>query len=189
MAAAGEAFRALKGDVENLLHNFEVTNLHYDRLTPDYFHPGRSARVLLNGQPVGQFGQLASDIAAARKLRQDIYLAEIDLERLYALPLRKPLFTPLPKYPGVERDFSFVFADAIAFEEIHAAVCALRIVELRAFQPIEIFRGGSVPRGSYSILLRATLQSDEGTFRDDQITAASGKIVAALQSLGGMQRV
>ena len=187
-AEAVEAFRALKGDVENLLSTFECGDLRCDRLTPDYYHRGRSARVLVNGEPIAQFGQLAADVAATRKLRQDVYLAEIDLERLYALPLRKALFTPLPKYPAVERDFSFVFADAIAFEQIDAAVRSLNLAELRTFRPVEIFRGGSISAGKYSVLLRVTLQSDEGTMRDEQITAISGKIIAALEKLGGAQR-
>jgi phenylalanyl-tRNA synthetase beta chain len=187
-AEAVEAFRALKGDVENLLSAFGCGDLRYDRQTPDYYHRGRSARVLVNGEPIAQFGQLAADVAAARKLRQDVYLAEIDLERLYALPLRKALFAPLPKYPAVERDFSFVFADAITFEQIDAAVRSLNLAELRTFRPVEIFRGGSISAGKYSVLLRVTLQSDEGTMRDEQITATSGKITAALEKLGGAQR-
>ena len=61
---------------------------------------------------VAQFGQIHPDVAAARKLRQDVFLAEIDLEALYELGLRRGKFAPLGKYPAVERDFSFVFADA-----------------------------------------------------------------------------
>ena len=187
-ASAAEAFRSLKGDIEGLLDLFECGDIRYDRETPEYFHRGRSARALINGLPMAQFGQLAAEVAAARKLRQDIYLAEIDLELLYALPPRRVLFTPLAKYPAVERDFSFVFADSVTFGEMESSVRALNIPDLRAFRPVEIFRGGSVPAGKHSILLRVTLQSDEGTLRDDQITAAAGKIVAALDQLGGVQR-
>jgi phenylalanyl-tRNA synthetase beta chain len=60
--------------------------------------------------------------------------------------------------------------------------------ELRSFLPVEIFRGGSIPAGQYSILLRARLQSDEGTLRDEEIAGFAGKIVGALQGLGGVQR-
>jgi phenylalanyl-tRNA synthetase beta chain len=60
---------------------------------------------------------------------------------------------------------------------------------LREFKPVEIFRGGSIGAGKYSILLRTKLQSDEGTLRDEQIAQWSAKIVAALQGLGGVQRV
>ena len=65
----------------------------------------------------------------------------------------------------------------------------LGLAELREFKPVEIFRGGAIGAGKYSILLRAKLQSDEGTLRDEQIAQWSGQIVAALQGLGGVQRV
>src|SRR5579872_4557777 len=186
-AAAAEAFRGFKGDVENLLNAFAGT-VTYQRTIVEYFHPGRSARALVNGALVAQFGQIHPAVAAARKLRQDVYLAEVDLEQLYKIGLRTVKFSPLGKYPAVERDFSFVFADGVTFAQIHAAVLELSIAELRDLQPIEIFRGGSIPSGKYSMLLRVRLQSADRTLRDDELAQWSGKIVGALTALGGSQR-
>jgi phenylalanyl-tRNA synthetase beta chain len=188
-AAAAEAFRSFKGDVENLLAAFEYRELSFDRETPEYFHPGRSARALMDGVVVAQFGQIAEDVKAQRKLRQDVFLAEINLEKLHAYGLRTVRFSPLAKYPAVDRDFSFVFSDDVEFEAMRRAVLGLRLKALREFSPVEIFRGGSIGAGKYSILLRARLQSDEGTLRDEQIAEWSAAIVGALQALGGAQRV
>ena len=58
-AAAAEAFRGFKGDVENLLAAFACRELSFDRETAEYFHPGRSARALMDGAVVSQFGQIA----------------------------------------------------------------------------------------------------------------------------------
>ena len=187
-ALAAEAFRSFKGDVENLLAAFACRELSSDRETAEYFHPGRSARALMDGAVVAQFGQIAEAVKTERKLRQDVFLAEIDLERLHALGLRTVRFTPLGKYPAVERDFSFVFGDDVEFQAMRRAVMGLRIPQLREFRPVEIFRGGSFGAGKYSILLRVKLQSDEGTLRDEQIAQWSSQIVAALQGLGGVQR-
>jgi phenylalanyl-tRNA synthetase beta chain len=183
-----EAFRAFKGDVESLLGIFASGSLSFDRETAEYFHPGRSARALLDGAPVAWFGQVAEGVKAARKLRQDVFLAEFDLDRLHELGLRTVAFAPQAKYPAVERDFSFVFSDEVEFEEIRRGVIGLGLAELRSFVPVEIFRGASIGAGKYSILLRARLQSDAGTLRDEQIAWWAGQIVAALQGLGGMQR-
>ena len=68
------------------------------------------------------------------------------------------------------------------------AVAAAQLNELREFKPVEMFRSGSIGAGKYSILLRARLQSDEETLRDEQIAVWSAKIVATLQGLGGVQR-
>jgi phenylalanyl-tRNA synthetase beta chain len=188
-AAAVEAFRSFKGDVENLLAAFAFRELSFDRETAEYFHPGRSARALMDGAVVAQFGQIVESVKAERKLRQDVFLAEIDLERLHALGLRTVRFAPLRKYPAVERDFSFVFGDEVEFEAMRRAVMGLGIPEIREFRPVEIFRGGSIESGHYSILLRAKLQSTEETLRDDvQVVRCSAEIVNALRRLGGVQR-
>ncbi|MGC2259580.1 MAG: phenylalanine--tRNA ligase subunit beta [Candidatus Sulfotelmatobacter sp.] len=187
-AAAAEAFRSFKGDVENLLTAFQYRELSFDRKTAEYFHPGGSARAVMDGAVVAQFGQIAEDVKSQKKLRQDVFLAEIDLEQLHAHGLRTVKFAPLAKYPAVERDFSFVFSDDVEFEAMRRVVMGLRLKELREFNPVEIFRGGSIDAGKYSILLRARLQSDEGTLRDEQIAEWSSQMVAALQGLGGVQR-
>ena len=187
-AQVTEEFRAFKGDVENLLSAFAGSELQFDRETAEYFHRGRSARALMDGAPVAQFGQIAEPVKASRKLKEDVYLAEFDLDALHARGLQRVLYRPLGKYPGVERDFSFVFSDEIEFGAMQRAVEDLRITELREFRPVEIFRGGSIEPGKYSILLRSRLQSDEGTLRDEQIAAWSEKIAGALRGLGGAQR-
>jgi phenylalanyl-tRNA synthetase beta chain len=187
-AVAAETFRGFKGDVENLLAPFG-SYLSLDRKTAEYFHPGRSARAKIDAVVVAQFGQVHPEVAAARKLRQDVYLAEFDLEKLYELGLRPVRFRTLGKYPAVERDFSFIFSDDIPFIEMRKTVAELDIREVKDFQPIEIFRGGSIAEGKYSVLLRVRFQSPERTLREDEVTLWSGKIVAALTGLGGVQRI
>jgi phenylalanyl-tRNA synthetase beta chain len=182
------SFFDIKGDLENLLDSFQYRTLVYDAQTPDYFHPGRSARAVIDGVPVAYFGQLHPDIASSRKLRQDVFVGEIDLDQLDARGLRKINYTDLPRYPAVERDFSFLFADTIRFEQIREAVASLALAELRSFLPGEIFRGKSVPGGKYSLLMRARFQSGERTLREDEVSEWVGQITRALENLGGAQR-
>ncbi len=183
-----DIFRSFKGDVETLLRAFQHKSLTFDTQTADYYHSGRSARALMDGEPVAQFGQLHPQIASSRKLRQEVFIAEIFADRIYSRSLREIRYQPLPRFPGVERDFSLLFDDGVTFDKMRAAVRSLALPELRSFSPVEIFRGGSVPTGKYSILLRATFQSLERTLREDEVADCSAKIVATLQQLGGTQR-
>ncbi len=188
-AARPFSFFDLKGEVESLLAPFSHWTLYYDAETADYYHPGRSARAVLDGATVAQFGQIHPDVAAARKLRQDVFVAEIYLDRLYQHDLRQVRYEALPRFPAVERDFSFVFDDGVQFSKIYESVCGLGIAELRSFVPVEIFRGEKVGARKYSILLRAKLQSSERTLRDDEVAQWAGQIAQALEGLGGAQRV
>jgi len=183
-----DVFRSFKGDVATLLGSFQRRVCSFDSETAEYYQPGRSARALLDGEVVAQFGQVESQVAATRKLRHEVFIAEIFADSLYARPGREMLYRPLPKFPAVERDFSFVFKDEITFNKIKTAIHDIQLKDLRSFAPIEIFRGGSVPAGSYSILVRAKFQSFARTLREDEVNDWSAKIVAALQQLGGAQR-
>jgi phenylalanyl-tRNA synthetase beta chain len=187
-AARPFSFFDLKGDVESLLRLFQHNALYYDAHTGEYYHPARSARAVMDGATVAQFGQIHPQIAVARKLRQDVFVAQLYLDRLYKHGLRQARYQPLPRYPAVERDFSFVFDDAVAFEKIQQAVAGLNLRELRSFVPVEIFRGGSVPAGKYSLLLRATFQSNERTLVEDEVAQWSVQVIQALEKLGGKLR-
>lgn len=182
------SFFDVKGDVETLLHAFQHQAVEYKAGTADYYHPGRSARAVMDGELVAQFGQIGRETAAGRKLRQDVFVAEIYLDRLYRHGLREVRYRALPRYPAVERDFSFVFTELVTFEKISQAVGGLHLIELRSFVPLEIFRGGSVAEGNYSLLLRATFQSGERTLREDEVAQWSAQIVKALEGIGGVMR-
>jgi phenylalanyl-tRNA synthetase beta chain len=181
-------FFDMKGDIEAMLAAFQYNNLYFDANAADYYHPGRSARLVMDGRKVAQFGQIHPKVAAQRKLKQDVFVAEFDLERLYQQPLREIAYQKVANYPAVDRDFSFIFADKVTFERIRNAVDALRLSELRRFWPVEVFRGGSVPAGKFSVLLRAEFQSAGRTFRDEEVALWAAQIVAALNALGGNQR-
>lgn len=181
-------FFHLKGDIEQLLHEFQADSLKYDRKVPGYYHPGRAARATVNGTAVAYFGQVHPDIATARKLKQDVFLAELVPSQLFVSELREPDYKPVSRFPVVERDFSLIFDEGTEFERMNALVSALKIDELKSFEPVEIFRGGSLPQDKYSLLLRARFQSSERTLRDDEVSAWSQQIVKAMESLGGTMR-
>ena len=182
------SFFDLKGDIEHLLAAFACNSIYYDANTADYYHPGRSARAVINGTTVAQFGQIHPEVAAARKLRQDVFVTELYLDRLYKHELKQVRSEALPRFPGVERDFSFLFDDAVSFERIHQAVDALNLPELRGFEPVEVFRGEKLGAGKYSVLVRVTFQAADRTLRDDEVATWSEQIIQALEAFGGAQR-
>ena len=190
-------FFHVKGDIEQLLGAFQHSILYFDDKVPAYFHPGRSARAVLDGETVACIGQLHPDVGAARKLRQDVFLAEVMLERLYRYPLREPKYQRFSKFPAVGRDFSFFFDDGVTFDHIKSAAEELGIREMQSFYPAEVYRSEKILSSKtglngaparYSILLHAEFQSEEHTLRDDEVAQWSAQIVKALEGLGGTLR-
>ena len=188
-------FYDMKGVIEEILEKFALRSFYFDTfaadagIIPAWLHPGRSARAVADGLTVAWFGQLHPAQAQQRKLRQSVFVGEIYLDRLYRLPLRQPIAPELSRYQGVERDFSFIFPDAVRWQSIAEALENLRIAELTAFTPREIFRASqSLPSGHYSILVRVTFQALERTLREEELQGYSQAVTTALESLGGRQR-
>ncbi|HEY0703567.1 MAG TPA: phenylalanine--tRNA ligase subunit beta [Candidatus Acidoferrales bacterium] len=153
-----------------------LMNIHATRI---FLAAGAAQRTYL-----GPAGQIARKIADEFKFRQDVFVAELKLEPLLqgfeaaAAGLR---FKPLPRFPAVERDFSLVLADGVSFAQVAAAIRELGIAELQNIEALDLFRGGQVPAGKYSLMIRATFQSAEATFTDAQLNDFSMRIVTALQ--------
>jgi phenylalanyl-tRNA synthetase beta chain len=181
-------FFHVKGDVEQLLAAFDLSAITFDRAVPTWLHPGRAARARTGDITLAIFGQLHPEVAAARKLKQDVWVAEVFVEPLYRFALRQPTYTPVSKYPAVERDFSFVLPEGAEFASIRQKISALGIAELTALVPAETFRGGSLAAGTYSLLLRVRFQSTERTLRDDEVADWAQQIVKSVESLGGSLR-
>ncbi len=162
---------------------------------PAWLSAARSAHFSVaqhRGERLGVAGQLARPVADQLKLRQDVYLAELKLEPLYAAidSARAALrFVPWPRYPAVERDFSLVLADGITFAQVEQTIRALGIAELQSIQAADLFRGGQIPAGKYSLMIRVKFQSLQGTLTDSQLAELGSRMVAALeQNLGASLR-
>ena len=144
------------------------------------------------GEAIGVAGQLARGIADQLKLRQDVFVAELQLEPLLAAieSARATLhYTPLPRFPAVERDFSLVLDDGVPFAQVEEAIRALNIPELQSIEPADLFRGGQVPAGKFSLMVRVAFQSAEATLTDAQLSSFSARIVEALEkNLGAALR-
>jgi phenylalanyl-tRNA synthetase beta chain len=155
--------------------------------SPSWLEPGRSATAVLDGTPLAYFGELARNQAQQRKLRQTVYLAQLDLARLYLLPLRRASSHEISRYQTVERDFSFSFPDSVQYHTISATMTALAIPEMLSFRPVEIYRDKKSAE-VYSLLLRTIFQSFDRTLRDEELIAWSERIIGALAALGGILR-
>jgi len=161
-----------------------------NHVSGDWAHVARSGRVALHGEELGDAGQLARRVADRLKLRQDVFLAELRLEPVYAAirELRDSRrYEPLPRFPAVERDFSLLLGDGTHFSDVTQTIRSLGIAEIASIEAGDLFRGKNVPAGKYSLMVRVLFQSREATLTDAQIAEFSARIVAALKEKLGAQ--
>jgi phenylalanyl-tRNA synthetase beta chain len=193
-AARAIEFHDLKGVVEQVLARFQSRSDYFDRfdaeagLTPEWLHPYRSARVVVDGATVGWLGQLHPRVAAERKLKETVLLCELYLDRLYKLPLRQPIARELSRYQPVRRDFSLVLDESIAWQRIDEAVAGLRIPELVEWRAREVFRDAKLGAGEYALLLGTTFQAADRTLREEELQSFQARVVEAVGKVGARLR-
>jgi phenylalanyl-tRNA synthetase beta chain len=187
-AARETGFADLKGDLDNI--GGLIGELVWESGGPEWVIGARAARLYLkpaSGRQqefIGSAGQIAKRVAEQFKFRQNVFVAELKLEPLLAgfesaaAALR---FKPLPRFPEVERDFSLILPNGVPFAKVAETIQSLGIAELKNIEALDLFRGGQIPAGKHSLMIRVTFQSAEATFTDVQLSDFSSRIVTALQ--------
>jgi phenylalanyl-tRNA synthetase beta chain len=181
------SFADLKGSLDAIGQLADGNKAHvfdWHNGEPEWLHAAKRGKIHLGKIEIGTAGQLARRVADRLKLRQDVFLAELELDPLYAaMQAAKAArrYAPLPRFPAVERDFSLLLADGIAFSEIVDSIRSLGIHEVSSIEAVDLFRGKNVPAGKYSLLVRVTFQSREGTLTEAQINHFTGKIISILE--------
>src|SRR5882672_8292584 len=196
-AARDFSFADLKGDLDSI--GELCGGFCWEDGGADWLHAARRGSINLNTvkpseasnlSSLGVAGQLARRVAEKLKLRQDVFLAELRLEPVYAAmhsAKEARRYEPLPRFPAVERDFSLLLADGTKFSEVTKTIQSLGIGEIHSIEATDLFRGKNVPAGKYSLLVRVMFQSREATLTEAQISDFSGRIVAALEKQLGAQ--
>lgn len=177
-------FFDLKGDLEALLELFDIPQMEFRPEVCRPYEPGLAGCFVSEDQTLAVFGRLGRELETAYKLRQPLWLAEVEFDFLRTVPLRSRQFRAFSKYPAVERDFSLLVPASAPYTTLDRTLRDLAAEEMRSFHPVDLFRGGAIPAGHYSLLLRVTFQSPKHTLASEEIAALSARVLAALEPLG-----
>ena len=170
------------GEVDALLHKLNIQPASYEALTDNAaYHPGRCAKVSIDGVDVGVMGQVHPLAAANYGIDTDVYCAEIDFTKLFEMQLPDATYTPLPKYPTVSRDLSLVCSEDVTVAQAEAVITAAAGKLLRDVKLFDIYRGPGVPEGKKSMAFSLELRADDCTLTDTDSEAVVTKVLAALK--------
>lgn len=182
-------FYDVKGDVEALLAPLKPV---FEAAEHPAMHPGRCARVVLNGQAIGFVGELHPKWRQEWDLAQAPVMFELELNAVLAREV--PVFQAVSKHQAVERDIAVVVKESVTHAQVMAAVAAgvqggiLRnAVLFDVFRPKKLKAGeeaapGSLAQDEKSLGVRLTLGRDDAALSDVEIDTAMQGAIAALQS-------
>ncbi len=187
---AGETFFTLKGELEAVFAGLRIKKASYTAVkdNPSY-HPGRCAKVTVDGVDVGYLGQIHPLVAANYGIDGEVYCAEISLTELSEHRLPDPTYIPLPKYPSVARDLALICDEHITVAQVENVITAAAGKLLRGVKLFDIYRGIGVPAGKKSLAFSLELRADDRTLTDADSQQAVDKVLAALKDkLGAVLR-
>ena len=187
---AGENFFSLKGELEAVFAGLRMPKASYTAVkdNPSY-HPGRCAMVSIEGVDLGYMGQVHPLVAKNYGFDGEVYCAEINFSKLFELRLPDPTYVPLPKYPSVTRDLSFVCEEAVTVAAAEAVITKSAGKLLRNVNLFDIYRGTGVAEGKKSLAFSLELRADDRTLTDSDSESVMSKVLKALETeLGAVLR-
>jgi len=180
-------FFALKGSLEALAGQLGAEIVCEPAEEP-FLHPGRSARIAVDGQPAGWLGELHPLVARAWDLDTAVAF-ELDLAALVAAATAgTETFEDVTTFPAVNQDLAVVVPGALPAAELRAAVLAAGGELLRSAAVFDLYEGEQVGEGRKSVALRLEFRAADRTLSDDDVTPLRAAIEAELQRIGGELR-
>ncbi|HEX8105932.1 MAG TPA: phenylalanine--tRNA ligase subunit beta [Solirubrobacteraceae bacterium] len=180
-------FFAAKGVLEAMLGALRV-EFELEPGGAPFLHPGRAARVLIDGKPAGGLGEIHPQVAARWDLGRTAGF-ELDLDAVTAAAVSVPAYRDLTSFPSVRQDLAVIVGDDVPAAEVLRVVRAAGGALLAAVEVFDVYRGEQVGAGRASLALRLEFRASDRTLTDEEVAARRGKIVAALRDqLGGELR-
>ncbi len=159
-------FFDLKGDIETLLAG---QPLSFERLAHPALHPGRAARLLLEGKNIGLIGELHPIWVQKYDLGSAPVVFEIDLDALMHQPL--PVYRPVSRFPAVERDLALVVAQDQALAPLLHALRTAAPAIVQSIELFDLYQGKGLTENQKSLAFRIVMQDTEGTLADADVDA------------------
>ncbi len=170
------------GELELLAGHLDLDRFALQPYPCAYFNDEYSFRICYNNDiTVGRLGRLAPAVARYFGIKQECFMAEIELERLLSLPESAKCHKALPKYPGTERDIAIVVDSAAQCAVIMALIGKTGGALVEEVFPFDLYKRENIGQNKKSMAFRIRFRSLERTLTDAEVDQVMQEIIAALK--------
>jgi phenylalanyl-tRNA synthetase beta chain len=177
---AQEAITAWAAVVEGLL----VADARLENASAPGLHPTRSARIVVDGEPIGFLGEVDPGVLAAFDITERVAWIELDLERLLRSNHGADQVVPVSRFPSSDIDLAFEVDESVAAGDVERTLAGGSdlVVDVRLF---DVYRGDQVAAGKRSLAFTLRLQAADRTLTDDDVAGARQALITAVESNHG----
>ncbi|HEX4213986.1 MAG TPA: phenylalanine--tRNA ligase subunit beta [Candidatus Dormibacteraeota bacterium] len=180
------AFLQVKGAFERAAEVLRLHDISYEPATGVLFHPGRCARVLVDGRPAGHLGELHPQVMERFDLPGRAVLLEVDVEPLLTGG-RDRRYAPLARFPTVDRDLAVVVGGDLPAASLLSTIRDSGGELLKGARAFDEYIGPQVGEGRKSVAFSLTFRSPERTLTDAEVDGELARVRKALTGAHGAE--
>lgn len=173
-------FYYLKGIVEILLVELGLRDYVFVASQEPSYHPGRTARIMCQGQEIGVIGEVHPRVLEEFDIGQKACAFELDVSLMFMLKGKKSMMEQIAKYPSIERDIAVLLKQEIKASEAIKVIKDSASELLQEVIVFDLYAGEQVPEGYKSVAFRLTFQSMDRTLKEKEINQLIEDILASL---------
>lgn len=184
MYGEGVDFFELKGIVEEVLHKMYVFDYDFEAVSDRVeFHPGRTAEITVNGAKLGFMGEISPQVQENYGVGTRVYVAELDIDACFENAQPDVKFAPLPKFPAIVRDLSFVCDADIPVMSLQKRIAKAAGKYAESVNIFDIYQGKQIDKDKKSVAFKLVLRSNERTLTDTEAEDAMNRVVKSLEEI------
>ena len=178
--AAELDYADLKGLIEHLLAAFALPAGDYSLAAAPLPWLTPCVQISVLGKNIGFAGQVKPDMADHYHAKKPVWTAEINLDALFALHCSAHIrFAPLPSFPPVRRDITFIAPMSVTAQAINAAIENQNIPLLANARLIDCFEPKD--KDERNLTFRLTFRHAERTLKDAEADKQRDAVAAGVQ--------
>lgn len=173
-------FYVVKGVAEEILDYLGYSGRYSFVLPskmPKEMHPGQTAAISVNNDIVGMVGKLHPSVE-----KDDVYVLEINLDKLLSKRTGKMKFKEISKYPEISKDLAIVVDRNISADEIAKLIKKAAGALLTKIEIFDVYQGTNIPKNKRSIAYSLSFGTMDRTLTDEEINNIMSKVIETLQN-------
>ncbi len=182
MYKKGIDFFHIKGVLEAAFEGLNIKGVTFERLTDNsMFHPGRTAKLVANGEAIGVVGEIHPAVCENFEIGMPCYVAEVDIDKLFACVNNDVKYKALPKFPAAERDIAVLVDAEATVGELEATMVKASGDILESIKLFDVYEGDRVPQGKKSVAFSLKFRAQDRSLNSEEINRVFNKIVKDLE--------
>lgn len=175
-------FYYLKEVIDKTLDKLGIKGAEYIKEKDlDTFHPGRTAKIILNGKDLGVIGEIHPDVSENYEIKDKVYIGWVDFEKIIKETNLDIKFKSLPKYPSINRDIALILNRDIPVGDIEKLIKKHGEELIEKIELFDVYTGDQIPEEMKSVAYSITYRSSDRTLIDKEVSDIQNAIIDDLK--------